>query len=1069
MAKTHKLTLDKNSFLVYQTINDLDQCEEERLIRAADFKDAIPVKNPESSKYYYMNLSWESERNGDYNYLGFDGYDFELPPLNYTVDKGSIPSVIPKYTVNKRSYIADSKGCTLLHFVMDEDTSNLRIKEGNNYNKFRYNFSLYDNWAYSWEHRDQYDYDDDYVKKDADQFNSTWDFDSDKYARDSEFKIVNEVHYDDENQRIYHSLHYYYDGEEPSLYYKDEITDEEYVQLKDDVSLVTFIPHKKPESNNNRGSYELEWELCVFCRGEAASDNWSEVSPQDGKNPKRIKMEWRPLHLTGSNKSIKLTNDEFHDFFERYDFDYPSDDFVPTDDIIPASYSNIKTVEVEAYNIDYNRDEDDFGILYDNRNVSDDKEYTEELVVNGVNPTYYIQQENYYRWDDLNGVTILPTTSSFILMDYEGYCLYCPELLFNYGIGFIKSDWVYLDENNHLYVKVTQAELDYYYGLWYKDDGTNLYPKGDIEKGRIYSTKYLELDKNENRLIPSNGYTNTADKCSENLVYNYFDSYYNDYSNIENKTGLNGSEWKYIADFRTGSVPYPLLYSYGESNNTFEHTLLQTRINKVEDNGTTYCEIVVYQRANINNQVKEENKIYSHFVRYRLKERTDFGKGPYYQSVAFWRNINDQPVLHTIYGIQSDRTGDWWKWKHDYANFIPVFDDNNQYIIKQVKYFITYTLTFDIEPKEINKCVPTTWSSCLNWKKGIFQKNKIKVIDITRNTNITQDEELQHELESRIYMTPSEWYSENLQVIDDEPEAQDWFWLDTLGNWCKYQIGTYDHTTADLYVWNGLGDWDRLYDIMFYYQIGDNYQLIKKYLYSNEFFKQGPMYSYAFDRICYVPIKNALGADGQMRYASLILTKDSKSILYKTKMNMDYANVYHNADYNSYARANYGEASQTQKERRDVERDPNRKYAIGSETQPVPCLIRGANGNLSIMYTFVVQTNGPVHGNFRNIVNTINEDGTEDVSELNRKCKTIFGDGSDKTIEKDWKRYIVKETSEEFKSEIKNISEETLYNSASLNTIKAGSIMTPISINAMRPNPSTNNKNISDYLERWNK
>ena len=132
-------------------------------------------------------------------------------------------------------------------------------------------------------------------------------------------------------------------------------------------------------------------------------------------------------------------------------------------------------------------------------------------------------------------------------------------------------------------------------------------------------------------------------------------------------------------------------------------------------------------------------------------------------------------------------------------------------------------------------------------------------------------------------------------------------------------------------------------------------------------------------------------------------------------------------------------------------------------------MTRGNNGNLYLHYHFVVQTNGREHGILRNIVNTINEKGIEDISDLNSKCKTIFGDGADKTIDKDWKRYIIKDTTEEFKSDIKDSSDETLFNSASLNSIKSGDKMKPITLIAMRPNPTTSNKTIGDYLERWNK
>ena len=76
-------------------------------------------------------------------------------------------------------------------------------------------------------------------------------------------------------------------------------------------------------------------------------------------------------------------------------------------------------------------------------------------------------------------------------------------------------------------------------------------------------------------------------------------------------------------------------------------------------------------------------------------------------------------------------------------------------------------------PKEVNKCVPGTWSACLNYKKGTYRKTKVQVKNIIRDYTINQDEYLNEELENRIFVTPSEWYSENGHVIDDEAETQE--------------------------------------------------------------------------------------------------------------------------------------------------------------------------------------------------------------------------------------------------------------------------------------------------------
>ena len=1059
-----KLTIDKNHFLVYQTINELNQCTNEVFLNSNDFSDAVPLSDPEHAKYYYMDLVW------DYYSLSFDGEDGQLHKL-YNYNNGDTPSVLPKYIntlypqITLPDYFIGNNGYTLRNF---------KLKEGANFyitneDKKQYNglFSLHKNWNYCMDRYKKLDYDSSTIQYDSEQFNERRNFDSSDYANFknlsdplAEIKIVNEPEH--KNDRIYHKLKFYYDSIDSSqdgshpVYIKNAKTGE-FEELGENVSFITFVPIKVPpynESYGNRNNYVLKWVLCVFCRGEATSTDWEKVN--ETVNPRRVKMEWRPIHLK-KGKS-ELTNDEYLEFFKSYEYKEPVSTDVPSEDLIPINGTDLQTVSIEAYNIDYNREADNSGILYDNREVQDTEEFTRELRLFNTNlPTYLIQQEPVYTISE-SGLGVKVAENSFILMDCEGYCLYCPELLEKYGIAFIRSDWVYYDENRELCVNVTEQEIKYYYKLLIGDG----YELGDITNGHIYSTKYLPLEK----LTPQNGYTATPGKCSENIIYEFFDKYFNDFTNIE-RTGVDFNNWFFLANYRTGANIYPSLMSCGEpavtTNSRFENHLLSNPLNC--DNN--YLEIAVYEQANIDSRLVEENKVYSHYVRYRIQKSTSYAQGPRFQEVAFWKMLDGFPTLHTIRGETADRPVNWHLTNHDYNNAIPVWEDNH-IITKQVRYFITYTLDVNIMPKEVNKCVPGTWSACLNYKKGTYRKTKVQVKNIIRDYTINQDEYLNEELENRIYVTPSEWYAENGHVIDDEAEVQDWFWLNTISNWCRFEIGA-DTTTAELHVWNGMGTWDRFYDIMAYYMQGDNYSLVKKYLYSMDFFIQGPMYSPGILQSCYVPIKNFSGGDGQMRYTTFVLTKDSKSILYKTKANMDYAKAYHHNDYNSYARANYGNPSQAQKELRDVERDLKRKYVIGSETQPVPCLTRGNNGNLYLHYHFVVQTNGREHGILRNIVNTINEKGLEDISDLNSKCKTIFGDGADKTIDKDWKRYIIKDTTEEFKSDIKDSSDETLFNSASLNSIKSGDKMKPITLIAMRPNPTTSNKTIGDYLERWNK
>ena len=1097
--KKIKLTIDKNNFLVYQTINELGKCEDEKFVRFSDCEAAIPVNDNTASKYFYLHLDWEGD------YLGFDGIQWQLHKIETISDHTNIPSVLPKYAEYIPPYIRNDNrtGYTLSHFKLKPNVSNLYYYDyDEKYYQFT-NFGLEGNWAYVCETPQNVTYTSPIITQDLEQFNSPEDYYSNAYMNiNDECKLFLEP-FKDTSNRIYNKLNYRTQyGYLNHLFYKDNNKEENpYSAINENTTFITFIPLKVPDDINSRTQQKLMWQLCIFCRGEAASDDWEEVNKSI--NPHRIKMEWRPLYLKGIGY-VEYSDEEYHEFFNRTnEYTSPEENLIPSDNIAPADYSNIKTVEVKVYNVGINNDEtneNEKGILYDNRKVKDGEEYTKKFHTKFSNAdVYQILCEPYYYVRELHSANTgsfweaKKTTNSFILMDYEGYCLYCPEILKKYGIAFIKSDWVYRDENGYLYVNVSQAELMYLYKNFWPEPGSTHpsdivpYTMGDIVKGEIYSTKFLYLNNDRKKLIPENGYNNREEKCSENLIYKYYDDILNDVFNSSTILNLSAGLLVQVLYNRSGRTDLhrisPFLSTFGENVTLFDDTVLHPKINKTVERNQNWYEIVVWERPKkpiISNSYTEIN---SRYVRYRIERPfEDYDKGPQYKDVAYWVGTSSK-VLNTIYGYNYERQkqNHYLNYLNDYLNSVQIIEDNT-IITKQAIYIIVYSINYLTNKKIGNVALPETWTSYINTKIGIYEKNGIKIENVTRESNISQDEYLDREVKKGLYMTPSEWYGTQNQVIDDNPEAQEWFWLNTLSNWCRYEIETSDHTSVALKLWDGLGNWVPLYNILTSYALGDNYTLLRKYYYSPNFFKIGPSVPYNYDLGLHVynPMKlgtysiekKDLPRDGQIRYATIVLLKDNKTILYKNKGNMDYANVYFHAEYNTYARYFYPEQEQTQAWIMPVNKDTKRKYVIGSETQPVPCIIKLANGNLSICYDFVAQTNGPDFGHPRNIVNTMEGEADnlyEDPTELNRKCKIIFGDGSDKTIEKDWKRYIITDTTEEIESNIRYISDETLYDSASLNNIRAGKLMTNLTITAPRPNPTTNNIDIEDYVERWNK
>ena len=58
---------------------------------------------------------------------------------------------------------------------------------------------------------------------------------------------------------------------------------------------------------------------------------------------------------------------------------------------------------------------------------------------------------------------------------------------------------------------------------------------------------------------------------------------------------------------------------------------------------------------------------------------------------------------------------------------------------------------------------------------------------------------------------------------------------------------------------------------------------------------------------------------------------------------------------------------------------------------------------------------------------------------------------------------------EEKSSNIYNSDDDTIYGAASLTLNVAEKEINSIKLEANRPNPTTNNKDLQDYIERWDK
>ena len=149
-----------------------------------------------------------------------------------------------------------------------------------------------------------------------------------------------------------------------------------------------------------------------------------------------------------------------------------------------------------------------------------------------------------------------------------------------------------------------------------------------------------------------------------------------------------------------------------------------------------------------------------------------------------------------------------------------------------VMYLITYTLALDNLPTTpyIGTLLPNTWSYAQTLKQAFLQGHIVSVKSVSKDSAIPQEEYLEEQLKQIKFMTPSEYYSDKTQLIDDEDSSQNWFWLDTLSNWCRYELFE-DGSTIMLKLWNGLGGWDSIQDMMKEINLNDNNKLLKNYLY----------------------------------------------------------------------------------------------------------------------------------------------------------------------------------------------------------------------------------------------
>ena len=656
--------------------------------------------------------------------------------------------------------------------------------------------------------------------------------------------------------------------------------------------------------------------------------------------------------------------------------------------------------------------------------------------------------------------------NSFLLVDTNLEPLFCYEVLKTYGIGFILSDWIKVDSNGKLKVHFEPS----YVKNWLPAsapttviDSYTVYSIGQIKYGTTNTqipelNQYYKEDPSSDAITYSKingeswvkenfwGYRNATDK--DNRFTNLISD--EDYRKVMLGRQYMGAEM-YAFNPTEGQItsPFKVTAEVGSDNINFITFYPMTEMGARE---------LLFYRVQAPTSVIDSISSDTTLHKYNLE-------------MCLWQ----EDILYWIYG-NAAATPNSYNAINQNTRYVDneciaqVTDSNGETPIKRE---LKYT-KFSVNMEDVGPTTPIDGSgksSYNTFQRYSFLTNILQETH-TVGTTPTPEELLEEELEENPlkYQTPSEYYSKNVTTnskanIEDAfndlvGDDRNWFWLDTIKNWCIYVL--YE-SRLELMCWNGIDGWDRVYDIMVMKNSVNLYSLAQKYFYSQYFFEEGV--AFPNDRWgCFVPIRYPNGVVGQVYYRSLILKQDTTTKNYNNKFqNLHDTKIYQTGERNTYSNAGIGVAGRSTNGGHPIHVDENTRAVFGVPTQYCPVVLKNANGLMSIMYCFYLPTNGYGATDPEFTWNIISP------RDANERCRDIFGAGDEKTIDKDWKRYFNVNFVEEQQTNIRGTGDETIYGAASLTLNVISRKINNIKLTANRPNPSTNSKDIQDYLERWDK
>ena len=726
---------------------------------------------------------------------------------------------------------------------------------------------------------------------------------------------------------------------------------------------------------------------------------------------------------------------------------------------------------------------------------------------------------------------IIPGTTS---ISYLQGAFICVDLLKTYGIGFILSDWIIYDSSEKKF-KI-HFEPDYLYNWFHDENGNIYDDLSSEMKSNIAANVAVESDKilPHSTLLNFSYRSHFSDSTYDAYLILKFNtrSISNDiwkpYAeiNLENWNLVTYSRTfigTQLKDFDLYNQLIPI-YPNKDDNNLKFVTYYYNRMNNHKDNPMNKIQNYFsfgYINLDILDNIPEDEYIEPNFCcwyketdTYLWRQNENAEKTPNVYRGTAYNSYNDNEYLikhlikktneyelllpkYVIYNPNIEdikvvpeyskdyHYGKYIYWEGELEDGHPKIETpstNKKYLVKVSKDYYDnnfyvwsystdwskdqYTIKLKLKYEFINKVLPE--------QKTLYSYEKMDVID---NENEREDALSNNQ---GLYKTPNEYYSslpnntttDYDDILNENDQFSNWFWLDSIRNWCLY---TQIDNILYLNCWNGINGWDTLEKILNYKQSNSFYLLNKQYFYKKDFCSLGVKYPLPiFNTLIstYVPVRYGNGSVGEIHYQTIVLDKDTITKNYNTYMqNLHENKIYLNGERNEISNTKIGIYDETNIKNNLIPLtldnqplyytvDESRRSIYGVSTQYCPTVFKTMNGQLSICYIFKCDTNGFNSDDLKPVISAKN---------ANVVCREIFGDGSDKTIN-DWKNFsLVKNNYEEDTSIISTVNTETLYNRESLTLINGNTTINKMTLFANRPNPVTNTSIGDDFIERWDK